>query len=44
VYEALHIGFGVLVLGTLLLVPPRWAGLRRRPRDPEVAQEAPATA
>ena len=24
VYEALHIGFGVLVLATFLLIPPRW--------------------
>jgi hypothetical protein len=28
VYEYLHIGFGVLVLATFVLVPPRW---RRRP-------------
>jgi hypothetical protein len=24
VYEYLHIGFGILVLATLLLIPPRW--------------------
>ena len=29
VYEYMHIGFGVLVLLTLVLVPPRW---RSRPR------------
>ena len=28
VYEYLHIGFGVLVVATLLLIPPRW---RMRP-------------
>src|SRR5262245_51193340 len=31
VYESLHIGFGVLVLATLFLVPPRWRDLKRRP-------------
>lgn len=30
VYESLHIGFGVLVLATLLLVPPRWPGRKRQ--------------
>src|SRR5260370_33161225 len=44
VYEALRIGFGVLGLGALLLVPPRWSGLGRRPRGPETADQAPATA
>jgi len=34
VYEALHIGFGVLVLGTLLLLPPRWSDWKRRRRSP----------
>ncbi len=29
VYEYLHIGFGALVLATLVLIPPRWRG---RPR------------
>ena len=32
VYDALHIGFGVLVLATLFLVPPRWRDLRVVPR------------
>jgi hypothetical protein len=35
VYNYLHIGFGVLVLATLLLVPPRWASLKRRRRQEE---------
>ena len=42
VYEALHIGFGVLVLATLLLVPPRWSGLKRRRTN--AGHESPATA
>src|SRR4051794_15066041 len=31
VYECLHIGFGVLVLATLFLVPPRWRSPDRSP-------------
>lgn len=42
VYEALHVGFGTLVLGTLLLVPPRWVGLWRRQRVPQRVEHASA--
>jgi hypothetical protein len=45
VYNALHMGFGALVLGTLLLVPPRWSGLKRRRRQgPDDAEQVPAAA
>jgi hypothetical protein len=40
VYEALHIGFGVLVLATLLLVPPRWSGLKRQRRRDETPSQS----
>jgi hypothetical protein len=31
VFNALHIGFAVLVIATFILVPPRWSGVKRNP-------------
>ena len=44
VYEALHLGFGALVLGTLLLVPPRLSRLWPRRQGAEPSSQPSAAA